>query len=74
MVGDAGERLMAFVDLGRRYPDARMVFTGGSGSLAMQDYSAADTADEVIAMMGGDPSRVALAGWISRAMLTTCWD
>ncbi|WP_336488579.1 YdcF family protein [Methylobacterium nigriterrae] len=33
VVNDAGERPIYLADLGRRYPDARLVFSGGSGSL-----------------------------------------
>ena len=39
---DAAERLSAFVSLARRYPDARLVFTGGSGGLTTQDFKEAD--------------------------------
>ncbi len=39
---DAAERINAFVSLARRYPNARLVFTGGSGSLATQDFKEAD--------------------------------
>jgi uncharacterized SAM-binding protein YcdF (DUF218 family) len=39
---DAAERLNAFVSLARRFPDARLVFTGGSGGLSTQDFKEAD--------------------------------
>ena len=35
-VNDAGEREIALADLARRYPKARLVFSGGSGSLVHQ--------------------------------------
>lgn len=36
------ERLVAFVALARRYPEAKLVFTGGSGSLAHPDLREGD--------------------------------
>jgi uncharacterized SAM-binding protein YcdF (DUF218 family) len=32
--GDTGERYMAMLELARRYPEARLIFTGGSGQIA----------------------------------------
>lgn len=42
VVNDAGEREIAMADLARRYPDARLVFSGGSGNLG--DGSVAEAA------------------------------
>ena len=36
------ERLIAFAELARRYPNAKLVFTGGSGSLARPDMREGD--------------------------------
>ncbi len=36
------ERLVAFAGLARRYPDAKLIFTGGSGDLARPDLREAD--------------------------------
>jgi uncharacterized SAM-binding protein YcdF (DUF218 family) len=35
--GQAGERLLALADLARRYPSARLVYSGGSGNLLVPD-------------------------------------
>ncbi|KQP50503.1 hypothetical protein ASG40_12040 [Methylobacterium sp. Leaf399] len=42
MTNDAGERQVAMADLARRYPGARLVFSGGSGSLAGETTSEAE--------------------------------
>lgn len=42
--GSGAERLTAFMYLSNLYPDAQLVFTGGSGSLTEQDYKEADYA------------------------------
>ncbi|MFM8606378.1 MAG: YdcF family protein, partial [Hyphomicrobiales bacterium] len=34
VLGGAGDRLLAMADLARRYPEAKIIFTGGSGYLA----------------------------------------
>lgn len=41
-VGPGAERLTEFADLARRYPKARLIFTGGSGNLLRQDLKEAD--------------------------------
>jgi uncharacterized SAM-binding protein YcdF (DUF218 family) len=54
----AAERLVAFADLARRYPAARLISSGGSGMLFnQQDLEDAPTA-RALAMMGLDPARV----------------
>ncbi len=40
---DAGEREIAFADLARRYPKARLLFSGGSGSLHPGTVTEAET-------------------------------
>lgn len=40
---DTGERLHAFQRLARQYPDAKLLFSGGNGSLATQEYKEADS-------------------------------
>lgn len=52
------ERLLAFVELAGRYPDARLVFTGGSGSILSQKFKEADVARQVFRQVGLDPTRV----------------
>lgn len=57
--GSPADRLTAFVALARRYPRARLVFTGGSGALFDTGHSAADVAENLIVGLGLDPARVA---------------
>jgi uncharacterized SAM-binding protein YcdF (DUF218 family) len=52
------ERLTAFVTLARRFPSARLVFTGGSSSLAGSVVSEADIAEEVFRDLGLNTDRV----------------
>jgi len=52
------ERLTEFVALGRRHPEARLVFSGGSGSLIRQDVKEADAARLFFRQMGLDVSRI----------------
>lgn len=53
----APPRLMAFVSLARRYPDARLVFSGGSGRL-VPGAKEADLAPQLFAFLGLEPERV----------------
>lgn len=54
----AAERVVAFADLARRYPAARLIASGGSGMLFnQQDLEDAPTA-QALAMTGLDPARV----------------
>lgn len=57
----ASPRLMALADLSRRYPDARLVFTGGAGpdSLGVVE---ADVARQILSVMGIDSDRVLYEG------------
>ena len=43
-VGAAAERNLTFLNLARRYPKAKLIFTGGTGRLTNQKYKAADVA------------------------------
>lgn len=54
----SAERDIAFLELARKYPNARLVFTGGSGSMLHQDYKAADVAKKLFDKLGLDLSRV----------------
>jgi len=53
----AASRLFAFAGLADRYPRARLVFTGGSGSL-VSDAREADAVEEILASVGIAPDRV----------------
>ncbi|MEK9723823.1 MAG: YdcF family protein, partial [Rhodospirillaceae bacterium] len=56
--GDGMERVAATVDLMRRYPNARVIFTGGAGDPFHQDLKEAHFAPDVFAAFGADPGRV----------------
>ncbi len=58
-LGGAVERLIEFAALARRYPEARLVFTAGSGKLR-QDVKEADVLAPVLRDLGIDPARVIL--------------
>ncbi|MGA0935813.1 MAG: YdcF family protein [Pseudohongiellaceae bacterium] len=51
-MGSAAERYLAFAALGKQYPDAQMVFTGGAGTLRDQDFKEADIALYELANLG----------------------
>jgi len=55
---ESAERLFAFVVLARRYPDARLLFTGGSASLVDDAEREADVARTVFAAVGLDVGRI----------------
>ena len=52
--GSAADRYHAFIELAEQYPRARLIFTGGSGSLLDQDYREADIARHFLESMGID--------------------
>lgn len=54
------ERLTEAVVLAERYPDARLVFTGGSGSLNPEGATEAELARRFFAEQGIDPERMVL--------------
>ena len=55
---DAAERLTAPIALKRKYPNARLVFTGGSAALQASPYSEADAAQRFWREMGLDQGDV----------------
>lgn len=54
----AADRLTAFVALARKYPEAKLVFTGGSGSLADSEHREADFAQDALRDLGVELARV----------------
>lgn len=58
----SAERIFEFMALARRHPEARLVFTGGSGSLLHQQYKEADVMRELFRELGFDDSRVLYEG------------
>ena len=59
VLNGAAERITEFVALARRYPDARLVFTGGSGFVFAADLREADVIRDVLDSLGFDTSRIA---------------
>ncbi len=57
-LNQAAERDLAFMALARRYPQAKKIFTGGTGSLIHQQYKAADYAKQLFAAQGLDNSTI----------------
>ncbi|MGQ0665105.1 MAG: YdcF family protein [Pseudomonadota bacterium] len=55
--GGAG-RLIAFAELARRHPQARLIFSGGAASLLRPDVKEASAAAVVLPLLGLDPARV----------------
>jgi len=57
---DAAERMTVVAGLARAYPDARIVFSGGSGRLVLQGALEADLAERLFRSFGIAPNRIAL--------------
>ncbi|MEK7245144.1 MAG: YdcF family protein, partial [Pseudomonadota bacterium] len=57
-LGGAVERLFALAEIGRRHPQAALVFSGGSGVLGRQDATEAEALRPHLAAFGLDPARV----------------
>jgi uncharacterized SAM-binding protein YcdF (DUF218 family) len=56
--GAAVERDLVFVALARQYPDAKLIFTGGTGSLVHKQFNGADYARRFFSEQGMDLSRI----------------
>jgi uncharacterized SAM-binding protein YcdF (DUF218 family) len=61
-VNGAVERLVAFAQLARRYPDARLIFSGGSGRLGRPEATEAAALAPYIEQFGLDPKRIVFEG------------
>lgn len=59
-VNESAERLSETVALARRFPLARIIFTGGSGALLMDKPPEADAARRVFVDLGVEPARITL--------------
>jgi uncharacterized SAM-binding protein YcdF (DUF218 family) len=57
-LNDMAERMTEAVALMRRFPDARVIFTGGSGDLLIQDLKEAPVARQLWDSLGVDVSRI----------------
>lgn len=61
-VNGSAERLFGMVELARRYPSAKLLYSGGSGSLSRQDLKEAPVARDLLDRLGFDTSRVIFEG------------
>jgi len=61
-LGEAAERLLSFIDLAKRYPEARLVFSGGNGSMLDQAYSAAFEARNLFSRLTDLDQRIEYEG------------
>jgi len=59
-LNEAAERVLAFIALAQRYPSARLVYSGGSGSLVNNDAKEADQALVLMERFGIPHARVEL--------------
>ena len=57
-LGNGAERGLTFLSLSRVHPNAKLVFTGGSGSLLNQEHKAADVAKKLYAELGFDVDKI----------------
>lgn len=57
-LGDGAERFLAAIELARKYPAAKLVFTGGSGSMVSQGRKEADVAMILFKQQGLDIARI----------------
>ena len=55
---ESAERILASLALARRFPEAKLVFTSGSGSVLDQEHKGASVAKIVYAEIGLEPSRL----------------
>ena len=59
-VNEAGERVIALGDLARRYPAAKIVFSGGGGTLLFDEPAESAALVRFAATLGIDPGRLIL--------------
>ncbi len=57
-VNEAAERVVALADLARRYPEARIIFTGGSGALFRDEPAESDVLARFASELGVAPGRI----------------
>ena len=58
----AAERMTEFVALARRYPEARLVFSGGSGAVLPGAESESEIARDLFDQLGISPNRIVFEG------------
>jgi uncharacterized SAM-binding protein YcdF (DUF218 family) len=69
VLGDAAERLTTAASLARRFPNARIVLTGGDGALLPHGFSEARAMGDLLVELGVDPARLVL-----EAASRTTWE
>lgn len=57
-LGAAAERDLTFLTLAQQHPNAKLVFTGGSGSLTRQEYKGADVAEKLFKQLSFDTTKI----------------
>src|SRR5688572_23704280 len=57
-LGNSAEREIAFMQLAREYPRAKLVMSGGNGAIFDQEYREADVSQALLQTLGIDPARV----------------
>jgi len=60
VVRQAADRVIAAAELARKYPDARIVFTGGNANLVANDAKEGDYAGELLERLGVARSRLTI--------------
>ncbi|WP_046863546.1 YdcF family protein [Microvirga massiliensis] len=58
LINEAGERVLAMADLARRYPEARIVFAGGSGAILEGNIAEAAAIARFADTLGISPERI----------------
>ncbi|ABE40298.1 protein of unknown function DUF218 [Rhodopseudomonas palustris BisB5] len=59
-IDSSAERVVAALELARQYPQARIIYSGGSGNLIANSVAEAPIAGELLARFGVAPDRVVL--------------
>lgn len=57
-LGGSAERIVRFSSLAREYPDAKLVYSGGSGYLTRQEIKEADVVASLLQDLGVNPEKV----------------
>ena len=54
----AVERDLSFIALASKYPNAKLIFTGGTGSITKQEYKGADVAKQLFEQLNFDTTKI----------------
>ena len=57
-IGSAIERITSLVELAQKYPEAKVVFTGGTGSATLQEFKEADAVKKLMPLFSIKQDRV----------------